>query len=234
MSHAPATPAAAEPSKDPEEQGALGVHDLGHATEGAGYAELACAPVNLVVHLGERRQQPFLELSLRERVGLGAPARVLEREHAVRHGADLRLDAPHAHGELLLVWLKLAGPPIEPVVHHLSGEPELLPRARLHAAQRAPDHLALVEHGGLDLGIGAGARQALAQGLERAPLQGIAPDRLGADKQHREHHQPEAKEEFLLERHVRRSTDGEAGMALNIGPGRGAGAGRVSRAAPRR
>ena len=208
----PAKPATTESSRIQKSSVRSVFDDLRDPAERPRNAELARAPVIwwfISVSAGSSRP---LSCPLASVYASARLPEVFEREDAVCYRADLDLDAPHATREFLFVGLQLRGPAVEPVVHHLAAEPELLARARLHAAERAPDHLALVEHRGLDLGVGPGPCQALAQVLQGAAFQRVAADRLGAHQQHREDHEPEAEKEFLLERHWERSTDGDAGM----------------------
>src|SRR2546430_12997700 len=103
-------------------------------------------------------------------------------------------------GELDLVGGKVGGPALEPEVPHLLGEREFLLGGGI-AAQVAPDDLRLVEHRVFDVRVGARARQALAQRLQRAALQGVGPDRLDADEQGRDDHEGETHQQLALQRH---------------------------------
>ena len=125
----------------------------------------------------------------------------MQLEDASRDRADVRFDAAHAVGELDLVGRQVGGPVIEPEVHHLPGERELLLGGGI-AAQVAPDDLRLVEHPVLDVRIGARARQALAQGFQGGALQGIGADRLDADEQGRHDHQGEPQQQLALQGHM--------------------------------
>ena len=104
-------------------------------------------------------------------------------------GLNLLLDVANPFGQPHLVRPKLRGPALLPVVHHLPGQPKLLLGSGVHAAQIAPDDLALIEHRRLQLGIGPGPRHALPQRLQGAALQEVAPDRLGPDQQGGEDHE---------------------------------------------
>src|SRR6185503_2664553 len=80
-------------------------------------------------------------------------------------------------------------------------------RGWIQAAQIAPDDFALVEHGGFQLGIGPGARHAFTQGLQSPPLQQIAPNGAGSDRESRQRHECKSKQEFALEGHLKKLTD---------------------------
>ena len=151
--------------------------------------------------VGPYRLEASLQLPLGEGEGLRTTPRVGQAEHAVGHLADLALEAGGPVGQRGLVRPQLRPPPLAPVVHHLAGESELPPGAGVEPAEIAPDDLALVEHGGLELGVGASPRHALAQGIQRAALQPVAPVGLRPDQQGREHHERESEQEFALEGH---------------------------------
>ena len=102
---------------------------------------------------------------------------------------------------LRLARAELRAPASLPVVHHLAGQLELAPGTGIQAAEIAPDDLALIEHRGLQLRVGASPRHALAQGIERPPLEPIAPNGFGPHQQSGKHHEREAKQEFALEGH---------------------------------
>jgi len=133
------------------------------------------------------------------------PAGIVQREHPTRDRPDIRLDPADAVRELELVRWKPRSPTIEPEGHHLLGERKLFP-GRGIAAQVAPDHLGLVEHGVFDLGVGARAGETAAQVLERRALERIGADRLESDQQGGEHHEGEAEQQLALEGHSSKVT----------------------------
>src|SRR5207247_10464686 len=91
-------------------------------------------------------------------------------ENASRDRPDVGFDLPHALRVLHLVGREAGGPAIEPVTHHLLSEREF-PFGGGIAAQVAPDHLRLVEHRVFDVRVGARARNALAQRLQRGAFE---------------------------------------------------------------
>ncbi|PYP96195.1 MAG: hypothetical protein DMD34_05760 [Gemmatimonadetes bacterium] len=152
------------------------------------HAELACPAVDLAVHLRQGRLQALNQLLARQHRGGGVLSRVVQLEHAYRHGPDIGLDPPDAGRQVELIGRQGGGPTVEPVVHDLFGERELLPRRRI-AAQVAPDDLGLIEHRVLDFGVRARARQSLAQRFERAAHQHIGAHRLDTHEQGGNHHE---------------------------------------------
>ena len=143
---------------------------------------------------------------------------VVEREDAVRHGDDLALDSGDALRQLHFLGPELRPPPLLPVVDHLAGQLEFPARSGIETAQVAPDHLALVEHRGLQLRVGPGARHALAQRLQRPALQHVAANGLRPDQKTGQHHEGEAEQELTLEGHagkLRRSCLPTSGRACS-------------------
>ena len=187
---------------DRDQRAALAGQDLLQQGVGAAHARLAGPAIDLPVHGGESRLEPTLELALGEREGLGPMARIGQGEDAVRHPHDVVLNPADAVGQAPLARSELRAPAILPVADDLAGQGELLAGGRVEAAEIAPDDLSLVEHRGLQLGVGPGARHALAQRLEGAALQDVAADRLRPDQEGGQHHQREAEQEFALEGHA--------------------------------
>ena len=74
------------------------------------------------------------------------------------------------------------------------GKMEFLLGCRIHSGEVAPDDVALVEHGGFQLGIGTRPSHALPQGLQRPPLQQVAADRLRSHEESRKDHKRKPKQ----------------------------------------
>ena len=196
---------------DDQQRAAFDGEDLLQPCVGAAHARLPRPPVHLAVHLRERRLQPASQLLLREGERLLAAPRIGQAEDALGHLPDLGLDTSDPISEVGLARAELPAPASLPVGHHLAGQLELAPGTGIQAAEIAPDDLALIEHRGLQLRVGASPRHALAQGIERPPLEPIAPNGFDAHQQSGKHHEREAKQEFALEGH--RSNISSVGVA---------------------
>src|SRR6059036_2197883 len=124
----------------------LRLHDRLHLRDGSLHAQLTGLAVDFAVHHRQGRLQALHQLVPRGEVGRLALSGIVQLEHASGDGADVAFDGADAVCELQCVGGKARRPAIEPVVHHLLGERELL-LGRGIAAEVAPDHLGLVEHG---------------------------------------------------------------------------------------
>ncbi len=176
------------------------VHDPRHLREGRLDAELPRSSVNLPVDLRQGRLQALDQLLSCQDRGRIVLTGIAQLEHPTRDGPDIRLDPADAVRELELVGWQSRGPAIEPERDDLLGEGKLF-LGRGIAAQVAPDHLGLVEHGVFHFGVGPRTRQPLTQRLKGAAHQRIGANRLNADQQRRDHHEGEAKQQLALEGH---------------------------------
>jgi len=168
--------------------------------DGALHAQLPSLAVDLAVHRRQGRLQALHELVPRGDVCRLALPGIVQREHASGDGADIALDAADAVCELEGVGRKPGRPAIQPVVHHLLGERELL-LGRGIAAEVAPDHLGLVEHGVFDVRVRPRVGQALTQSLQRAALERVGPNGLNPHEQGGEDHHGETQKQLALEAH---------------------------------
>src|SRR5262249_40945075 len=149
-----------------------------------------------------------------------APPAVGQHDHAVSYGSDLPLYLPYVVRQLDLVRPELGGPPFEPVVHHFTAKPPFFPGVWIEASQMSPDRLGLVEHGVLNVGVGAGAGETLTQRLEGSALQRVAADRFDPNQERGERHEQKAEQEPALKGHGEaRSMKRTASVRLPASPG---------------